>query len=152
MLSSRVWRVGAVAVVAMAGCRSTSGPSANGPASVTPVAEPQRVLATVDAAEFARLAEQPRTVILDVRTPQEFAQGHIAHAVNLNVSSPDFARHLADLDKDQTYLVVCRSGNRSARACNEMRQAGFSRLYNLDGGMLEWERAGQPVERPGTGR
>jgi phage shock protein E len=92
----------------------------------------------VDVPAFKALMTEPEVVLLDVRTPAEIAQGKLEGAVELNFNSPDFAEKVAQLDKSKTYLVYCRSGNRSGKACTIMQQQGFGHLYNLNGGMLEW--------------
>lgn len=87
--------------------------------------------AGVESAEAARDRD---VVLIDVRTPEEFQAGHIAEAQLLDIQSPDFAAGVADLDPEQTYLVYCRSGNRSAVATQQMEDAG---LTVLDGGGLD---------------
>jgi len=82
-----------------------------------------------------------------VRTAQEFAAGHIAGAVNLDVTAADFEQKAAALDKSKTYLVHCASGVRSERACKKMTQLDFPRLYNLPGGFKAWSAAGEPVDK-----
>lgn len=101
----------------------------------------------VGAEEFAKLARQPDTVILDVRTAREFKAGHIKGAINLDVNGPDFEKSLAAMDKDKTYLVLCASGVRSVKACRKMAQMKFSKLVNLSNGFIGWQRAGLPVEK-----
>lgn len=81
----------------------------------------------------------PNTVVLDVRTPEETAQEKIPGAIEINYYDPGFAQKIGKLDKTKTYLVYCRSGNRSSRACEAMQQMGFFNLYNLQGGMLAWK-------------
>lgn len=98
--------------------------------------------ASLDAAGFAAALKRPGTTVVDVRTPAEFAQGHLPGAVNLDVSSPDFARRLATLDPAAPYAVYCRSGNRSAAALAQMSAAGFTAAYHLDGGVGAWSDAG----------
>lgn len=73
--------------------------------------------------------------IVDVRTPEEFAAGHVAGAVNVDVQADDFDARIAELPTDGSYVVYCRSGNRSARAVERMRGLGFTDL--ADGGGLE---------------
>ncbi len=92
----------------------------------------------VDVPTFKKLMSAPNTVVLDVRTPAETAQSKIQGAVEIDFNSPDFAQKVAKLDKSKTYLVYCRSGNRSGKACNIMQQQGFGKLYNLQGGMIAW--------------
>ncbi len=87
-------------------------------------------------------------LVLDVRTPGEFARGHLPLAVNLDFYRPDFEDRLAELDGDATYLVYCRSGARSARATRLMEALGFTKVYELRGGILAWEQAGLPVKTP----
>lgn len=74
-------------------------------------------------------------VVLDVRTPHEFASGALPRAVNLNFYSPDFADKLNELDRSKVYLVYCRSGNRSKVVMNMMRQLGFGWVYEIDEGI-----------------
>lgn len=94
----------------------------------------------LDVAAFKAKMNDENIVVLDVRTPEETAQGMIEGAIELNVKAPDFAKKVAELDKDKTYLVYCRSGRRSVTACDIMAEEGFSDLYNLQGGYLEWSK------------
>ena len=114
----------------------TAGPVA----STAPVAGSQLPLA-----EFAAALKRPGTTLLDVRTPAEFAEGHLPGAVNIDVQSPDFDARLAALPADATYAVYCRSGNRSAAAVERMTAAGFTRAYDLAGGIVDWQDAGGEV-------
>ncbi|WP_426491881.1 rhodanese-like domain-containing protein [Hymenobacter sp. 102] len=79
------------------------------------------------------LLQQPGTVLLDVRTPEEFAAGHLAGAENLNFNSPDFASRLASLDPNKVYVLYCRSGNRSNQAGLVMQDKGFKKVLNAGG-------------------
>ena len=81
-------------------------------------------------------------VVLDVRTPSEFASGHIAGAVNADFNADSFADDVAALDTAKTYLVYCRSGSRSASAVAYMKQQGFAKIYNMTGGVIQWSEAG----------
>ncbi|MGA1362386.1 MAG: rhodanese-like domain-containing protein [Ilumatobacteraceae bacterium] len=74
---------------------------------------------------------QGQQVIIDVRTPEEFATGHLPGARNLDLNGGDFAAALAGLDKGASYLLYCRSGNRSGMALEMMQQAGFADVKNL---------------------
>ena len=91
-------------------------------------------------------------VILDVRTEQEFRQGHIQGAVNLNFYDPNFKAQLAKLDTNKTYLVYCRSGHRSGLAVEIMKKLHFKHLYNLQGGMIQWRAQKLPVVPPEAGK
>jgi len=85
------------------------------------------------------------TVLIDVRTPAEFATGHLEGAVNIDVQAPDFDARVAELDPNGTYLVYCRSGNRSGQAIDRMQAMGFTELTNI-GSVAEANAAtGVPV-------
>ena len=84
-------------------------------------------------------------VILDVRTPDEFNAGHINDAVNINYESADFSSQVSKLDKNKTYLVYCRSGNRSRSASAVLVSLGFKNVYNMLSGINQWEAEGFPV-------
>jgi rhodanese-related sulfurtransferase len=97
--------------------------------------------------EFDRLRKQKDTVLLDVRTPEEFAAGHLPGATNIDLNGPDFDKKVAKLDKSKTYLVNCAAGSRSAKACEKMTKLSFPKLVNLQGGFIAWQGAGKPVEK-----
>lgn len=107
--------------------------------------EPSSTVSTVSAAEFASVVQRPGTQVVDVRTPAEFATGHLPGAVNLDVSAPGFPEQVAALDPAGTYAVYCRSGNRSQPATAQMLEAGLATVYELDGGILTWTAAGYPL-------
>ena len=100
-----------------------------------------------DQFDALRKADTNSTVVLDVRTKKEYREGHIPGSVMIDFTEDDFEQQVAKLDKDKTYLVQCASGGRSARACKKMEQLGFKKLYNLEGGMGAWEKAGKPVQK-----
>lgn len=84
-------------------------------------------------------------VILDVRTEDEFNEGFIANAINIDIHrGQDFVNEIEALDKSKNYYVYCRSGMRSAKACEIMNQLGFENAYNLIDGITEWE--GEVIE------
>ena len=85
------------------------------------------------------IAETNNHVVLDVRTPEECNEGIIAEAIQIDfLADHDFASALENLDKQKTYFVYCRSGNRSAQACNYMTMKGF-KTYNLMNGIMGWD-------------
>jgi rhodanese-related sulfurtransferase len=84
-------------------------------------------------------------LILDVRTPAEFAAGHIVGAVNIDFWGKDFEDSVAILEKGGLCLVYCTSGVRSGGAMKKMRKIGFKKIYNMNGGMFSWRAAGLPV-------
>ena len=87
----------------------------------------------------------PDFVILDVRTPEEFAEGHIEKAVNLNYYSETFRDDLNKLDKNKTYVTHCRSGSRSGKTLDLMKEIGFKEAYNMTGGIIGWKENGFPT-------
>ncbi len=86
-------------------------------------------------------------IILDVRTPREFHGGYIDGAININYFENDFKDRLEVLDKDKTYLVYCRSGRRSKKTQNIMERLGFKSVYNMAGGILQWNSDELPIKR-----
>ncbi len=88
-------------------------------------------------------------IVIDVRTPEEYAARHIAGSVNLDLASPDFIEALKRLDRAGTYIVCCRRGGRAAKAVRIMRELGFGRVYNLSGGVDRWQAEGHPVKSEG---
>lgn len=99
----------------------------------------------VQAAEGARLIAEPDTVILDVRTPAEFAAGHVAGARSLDVNDPGFRDALRELDRTASYVVYCQSGNRSAAAAEVMAEAGFTDVADA-GAFADLRAAGAPTD------
>ncbi len=87
----------------------------------------------------------PGLLVLDVRTPEEFAEGALANARLIDFQSPDFAAEVSTIDRDTPVLVTCRSGNRSAQAIAVMVELGFTDLTDLDGGLVAWRAAGLPL-------
>ena len=116
---------------------------------VSVVDKVQSRIVNINLTEYqAKKSELPEAILIDARTPVEFAQGHIPGAINLDVKSPNFAQEIQKLDPGKTYLVNCKTGIRSMRACTKMQEQGFTSLYNLEGGFIAWEKAGLGVEKP----
>ncbi|MFC5684129.1 rhodanese-like domain-containing protein [Flavobacterium sp. MAHUQ-51] len=89
---------------------------------------------------IAQLEEDGNAVILDVRTEAECDEGIIPNAINIDIhQGQGFISEIEKLDKSKNYYIYCRSGARSAKACEIMNELGFDNTYNLLGGMLEWE-------------
>jgi len=80
--------------------------------------------------------------LIDVRTPAEFASGHIVSAVNIDYESLDFGQNIDKLDKEAYYIVYCRTGARSAAASQIMLKQGFSQIINMTGGITNWINEG----------
>lgn len=99
--------------------------------------------ALVDAATAEEMiVSDPDLIVLDIRTPDEVATGAIPDAKVVDFYSASFQSDIDGLDRDATYLVYCRSGNRSAQATQLMKNLGFTDVYELDGGILNWANAG----------
>lgn len=101
----------------------------------------------VKADEAAKIIAEGKTVVVDVRTADEFKGGHIKGAKNIDILSDDFESQLAKLDKTQPTLVHCQAGGRSMRALKVFEKLGFEHLIHLDEGFGGWEAAGKPVEK-----
>lgn len=87
-----------------------------------------------------QLAADENAVILDVRTEDEFNDGYIENALNIDINKGQgFIYEIEELDKNKNYYVYCRSGARSAKACQVMNELGINNAYNLLGGILDWE-------------
>ncbi len=94
----------------------------------------------------ATIAAPPaELVILDVRTQEEFDEGHLDGAVLLDFYRDDFADELAKLDREAPYLIYCRSGNRSGQTRTLMAELGFASVTDVDGGIVEWQQVGLPT-------
>lgn len=87
-------------------------------------------------------------IVLDVRTPEEFAAGHLPGAINISIADPAFGEKIGALDKQKPTFIYCRTQNRSAHAAQMMKQAGFTDLRVMNGGFSEWQGKGYPVENP----
>jgi phage shock protein E len=95
--------------------------------------------------DFSKKTAESGVVTLDVRTPGEFMTGHIQGAQNIDFEGGSFESQIESLDKNGTYAVYCRSGNRSEQAVKVMQDAGFKNIYNLDGGVIDWANSGLPL-------
>jgi rhodanese-related sulfurtransferase len=93
------------------------------------------------------LQDKPDVVVLDIRTEDEFKEGHIAGAKNIDYQGADFAKSVAALEKDKTYLVHCASGGRSTKSLKVFADQKFEKILHLDAGFKGWQAAGKPVEK-----
>jgi len=104
-----------------------------------------------NAKEFSeKLKNTPDAQLIDVRTPGEFSKGFIENAKNFDWNGSDFQTQISTLDKNKPVFVYCLSGGRSASAANAMRNAGFSKVYELSGGMMQWRSQNLPEAKPGN--
>ena len=100
-----------------------------------------------DVKGFAELIDSPEVVILDVRTVEEFNEGHIKGAILVDQNKSDFLKQVEQkLPKEKTIAIYCRSGRRSANAAERLAKAGY-RPVNLKGGILEWTKENMPVTK-----
>jgi len=121
-----------VGAVVLAGCSSSSA-----------------ALETVSPDTAAAIiAEDSSEIILDIRTPEEFNQGIIEGAINIDFYEPTFSTDLDALDKDAHYVVYCRSDNRSGQAMSTFADLGFTNVTEIDGGIVNWYEEGLPVVLP----
>lgn len=124
-------RAAVLAVVAAISLTACSSDAAEGP--------PAFDGSHVSADAFAAAAEVEGVTVIDVRTPEEFAEGHLPGAVNVDVEAASFPAQVAQLDPDAQYAVYCRSGNRSRAAIDFMTQAGVAHTVGLEGGVGAWK-------------
>lgn len=89
----------------------------------------------------------PDFIIIDVRTPAEFAEGHIKGARLIDFTAETFRTEVGKLDRSLTYLIYCQMGVRSATALAVMTELGFMKVYNMSGGITDWKAAGFPTEK-----
>jgi phage shock protein E len=117
------------AAIAIAGCSSSDA-----------------VLETVSPEAAAEvITSTPDVVVLDIRTPEEFAEGFIEGASNIDFYRSDFAGQLDVLDKEVPYVVYCRSDNRSGQAMDVFADLGFTNVTEIDGGIVNWYESGLPI-------
>jgi phage shock protein E len=155
-ISRRLAAFGLAGVLALAACGGDDDPvadpttetdEATGAADDAAGAAVDVDYGLVDPTTAAELADDPEVTVIDVRTPEEYAQGHIEGSTMINFEGPDFADQITQLDPDQEYLVYCRSGNRSRQAVAMLADIGVDRVYDLDGGIGSWQAAGLPLVR-----
>jgi phage shock protein E len=133
-----------LALLTSCGSEGTTSSSVLSAAPTTTVVNGYEMLSPAAADELLR-SPPAGLVILDVRTPPEFAAGHIASAVDVDLAGATFETDVANLDPKAPYFVYCHTGRRSADAVAYLRQHGFSSVYELEGGISAWEAAGLPV-------
>ncbi len=114
----------------------------------TPGEHHEAVKQNIPVAEFEqKLAATSNAQLVDVRTPEEYAAGHLKNAVNIDYNGDDFVGKIGKLDKGKPVLVYCLSGGRSSKAASKMEDMGFAEVYNMEGGMMKWNGADKPVDK-----
>ena len=96
--------------------------------------------------EFKSSINNDAVQLIDVRKPSEYAAGHIVNSVNINFLSDYFTSNIGKLNKEKPVYIYCRSGKRSNKSAIEFKKAGFTKIYNLKGGILNWESQGFDIQ------
>jgi phage shock protein E len=135
----------AVLVAGTAACSGTGDDQSTSTGTAATTGTTTAAVRHSDPAAFAALVAQPGTVLLDVRTPAEYAAGHLPEARNLDMNSSGFTQQLSILDKSASYALYCRSGTRSNIAAQQMLAVGFTNVVDLTGGITAWTAAGRAV-------
>ena len=108
----------------------------------------EHLLSPSDAQKLiAENAGNPKFILLDVRTKDDYDSGHIEGAKLMNYYATNFSRMASQLDRDATILIYCQKGRQSPQAFRALEKDGFSKLFILDGGISEWVNAGLPLVR-----
>jgi len=129
-----------IGVVLTGGCTSSQTITQETPAQIIEDITPQEAFTLIQENQ-----NKPDFIILDVRTPEEFADGHIENAANIDFHSETFRDELDNLDKNKTYLIYCRSGSRSGKALNIIAELNFEEVYNVSGGISTWNAEELPT-------
>lgn len=96
--------------------------------------------------EMQELTDLDEVQLVDVRTPEEYKEGHIENSQNIDYYSDDFENEIEELDKSKPVIVYCKSGNRSGKCIDKMKDAGFVKIYDLDGGITQWKYKGYDIQ------
>lgn len=108
--------------------------------------EPQIEVKMVTPEEMQSLLEQEDIQLVDVRTEKEYADGYIENSQNIDIKSPTFDEDILKLDKTKPVIVYCKSGGRSAKCTKKLKEAGFIKVYDLDGGLEKWKFSGKEIK------
>ena len=137
-----LWVSLVISVALTGGCAEIATPEQEAPSQIIENITPQEAFTLIQNNE-----NNPDFVIIDVRTPKEFAEERIENAINVDFYSETFTDELNNLDKNKTYLIYCRSGRRSRNALDIMEELTFREAYNMSGGIIEWKAEGLPVTK-----
>jgi len=106
----------------------------------------REVVTVVDVNTFEKEAMAPGAQLVDVRRDNEWERGHLENAKHFEMNNPSWQAQIETLDKDKPVYVYCAKGGRSARCAQQLKEAGFTRIYDLEGGINNWKSAGKPVQ------
>lgn len=101
----------------------------------------------INVVDFKAKVDGTDVQLIDVRTPAEFKEGHLKSSKNLDVKNANFMTQMQTLDKSKPVYVYCRSGKRSNQAASKLEAAGFTKVYDLDGGYLAWSKENLETEK-----
>lgn len=107
----------------------------------------ETVIERITSEEMVKLMQDKKIRVIDVRTPQEFETGSIGTAENIDYRNKNFMDSIAKLDKTKPVIVYCERGGRSSKCTEAMKEAGFTKIYDLDGGISQWKFDGRDIER-----
>lgn len=99
----------------------------------------------LDVAKYEKNMAQPDVQLVDVRTPEEYSEGHLENAINIDVTADDFDAKVASLDMEKPVMVYCKSGGRSAKASARLKELGFKNITDLEGGITNWKSENKPT-------
>ena len=97
--------------------------------------------------EMQTILKMDEVQLVDVRTPEEFSEGYIKNAQNIDFNSPTFEQDILKLNKDKPVMLYCHSGGRSAKCAQKLKDAGFKKIYDLEGGISKWKHEGLAIEQ-----
>lgn len=144
MKTKLLWILGLALVLVLAACGGASV-SANPGASVDTLEGELNLAQTVNVQTVASVMNRDDVVLIDVREQVEYDAGHIPGVVLIPLG--EVPSRMSEIPTDKTVIITCRSGNRSGQATDFLRANGFTNVHNMSGGILDWERAGFPVEK-----
>ncbi|WP_196895151.1 rhodanese-like domain-containing protein [Aureivirga marina] len=126
--------------LALTSCNTSSSKSSNNQ-------EVQKVIVDITPEQLKKDQEEDIQIV-DVRTPEEFKEGHVTGAKNINVFDDNFVKEMeTQYKKDEPLYLYCRSGARSMKAAKMLKKAGYTKIYNVDGGFLAWKSKNYKIEK-----
>lgn len=108
----------------------------------------EKPMETIELISIVEIEKAASTIqLIDVRTPEEYANGYIKNAKNINFNDDDFIEQMSKLDKNKPVYVYCKLGGRSGKAAIQLKEAGFVKIYDFKGGMKQWSAEGKEVSK-----